>query len=37
MILENAGSGGTEAAPVARLWLEEYFRLKPELGLGVLP
>jgi penicillin-binding protein 2 len=27
VILENAGSGGAEAAPVAQAWLEEYFRL----------
>ncbi len=37
VILENAGSGSAEAAPVARQWLEEYFRMKDELGLEVLP
>ena len=37
VILENAGSGGAEAAPVARQWLEDYFRLREGLGLEVLP
>jgi len=31
VILENAGSGGGEAAPVAKLWLEDYFRMRSEL------
>jgi len=29
VILENAGSGGAEAAPVARQWLEAYFGVVP--------
>ena len=37
VIIENAGHGGTEAAPVARLWLADYFRLRDELGLGGTP
>lgn len=37
VILENAGSGGTEAAPVARRWLADYFRLQAEQDGGALP
>jgi len=37
IIMENAGHGGTEAAPVAGAWLAEYFALRGELGLGVVP
>lgn len=37
VILENAGSGGAEAAPVASRWFADYFRLKAELGPEVLP
>lgn len=37
VILENAGHGGAEAAPVAGLWLKDYFLLRRELGLEVNP
>jgi penicillin-binding protein 2 len=37
VIIENAGHGGAEAAPVAGRWLADYFRLNRELGLGVTP
>ncbi|MCP4572496.1 MAG: penicillin-binding protein 2 [bacterium] len=37
IILENAGHGGAEAAPLAGVWLAEYFARRGELGLGVVP
>ena len=32
VILENAGGGGSNAAPVASQWLEAYFHIAPEPG-----
>ena len=37
VLLENAGHGGEEAAPLAREILEEYFRLKAERALHQAP
>jgi penicillin-binding protein 2 len=37
VVIENAGSGGTEAAPVAREWLRTYFALRSGLDLEPLP
>ena len=37
VIMENAGHGGAEAAPVAGRWLADYFRLHRQLGLEAMP